>query len=179
MKQSICFIGLLCALGFGSFHVLAQTVQYVTITSTNSRGTGLPVQPNQIVSLVGYDWVYKPALSGDSTNGTVIVMNVPSSVSSQLPQIFTGMTNITLVPTWNGIQWGGAATFQITTPTSAAVVTNYVPADAIVMPASATGNVQIILESSPDLVNWTAAEPGSYGPSSATNRFFRVRAVAN
>jgi hypothetical protein len=56
------------------------------------------------------------------------------------------------------------------------VIPNYVPADAIVIPASATGNVQIILESSPDLVNWTAANPGIYGPSEATNRFFRVRA---
>jgi hypothetical protein len=59
------------------------------------------------------------------------------------------------------------------------VVSNYRPADAIVIPASATGNVQIILESSPDLVNWTAANPGTYGASAGTNRFFRVRAAAN
>jgi hypothetical protein len=72
----------------------------------------------------------------------------------------------------------GWATLKIETPSTPTVVSNYVPADAIVIPASAKGNVQIILESSPDLVNWTAAMPGTYGPSAATNRFFRVRAQA-
>ena len=62
---------------------------------------------------------------------------------------------------------------------STATVSNYIPADAIVIPASATGSVQIILESSPDLVNWTAASPGTYGASAGTNRFFRVRGAAN
>lgn len=59
---------------------------------------------------------------------------------------------------------------------TATVISNYVPADAIVVPASLSGNVQIILESSPDLVNWTAASPGTYGAAAGTNRFFRVRA---
>jgi hypothetical protein len=95
------------------------------------------------------------------------------TISSQIPQIATGLTNVTLSA------FSGWATFQITTPASANVVSNYVPADAIVIPASATGNVQIILESSPDLVNWTVASPGTYGASAGTNRFFRVRAAVN
>jgi hypothetical protein len=50
------------------------------------------------------------------------------------------------------------------------------PASTVVIPTDANGNVEIILESSTDLVNWTAASPGEY--SSATqNRFFRVGAV--
>jgi hypothetical protein len=94
--------------------------------------------------------------------------------SAQIPQIATGLTNVFVT----GFS-AGWATFKIETPTTATVVSNYVPADAIVIPASATGNVQIILESSPDLVNWTAANPGIYGASAGTNRFFRVRAAAN
>ncbi|MBL9115853.1 MAG: hypothetical protein JNJ83_12670 [Verrucomicrobiaceae bacterium] len=47
---------------------------------------------------------------------------------------------------------------------------------AVVIPTDATGPVQIILESSVDLVNWTAANPGTYA-ASAEKRFFRVRAV--
>jgi hypothetical protein len=50
------------------------------------------------------------------------------------------------------------------------------PSTAVVIPSDATGPVQIVLESSPDLVNWTSVLPGTYG-SSATNRFFRVRAI--
>lgn len=47
---------------------------------------------------------------------------------------------------------------------------------AVVIPEDASGPVEIILESSTDLVNWTAANPGTYG-SSTEKRFFRVRAV--
>ncbi len=51
------------------------------------------------------------------------------------------------------------------------------PSNTVVIPADAAGNVNIILESSTDLVTWTAATPGSYG-SSTSKRFFRIRAVA-
>ena len=165
----------------------AQTLQSVTLyTNTSAAGVNLPVQPTQIVSLVGYDWTSQPTLLGNMADGTIMNLtpfnrfsNGGSSVFSQMPQVFSGLTNITLQP--SGIGGGNTswATFQITTPASANVVSNYVPADAIVIPSSATGNVQIILESSTDLVNWTAANPGTYGASSATNRFFRVRAVHN
>lgn len=47
---------------------------------------------------------------------------------------------------------------------------------AVVIPEDASGPVEIILESSTDLVNWSAANPGTYG-SSTGRRFFRVRAV--
>jgi hypothetical protein len=50
------------------------------------------------------------------------------------------------------------------------------PSTSVVIPTDATGPVNIILESSADLANWTAALPGTYG-ANTTNRFFRVRAV--
>ena len=170
-----------------SFKGTAQTVQYVTLSASNNVGVSFPVQTNQIVSLVGYDWpdANYVLITGNLSNGKSINLtpynsgNLGSTTigSSQIPQILTDLTNITLVSGNNSsLVW---ATFQITTPAGANVVSNYVPADAIVIPASATGNVQIILESSTDLVNWTAASPGTYGASSATNRFFRVRAVHN
>lgn len=58
-------------------------------------------------------------------------------------------------------------------PTQTSITT---PSTAVVIPEDATGLVQIILESSTDLVNWTAANPGTYG-ASTSKRFFRVRAV--
>ena len=155
---------------------VAQTVQYVTViattTFTNNMWVGstsdLPVQTNQIVSEVGAN-LYVNSIVGDFPNGV-------SLASWPATGIFTGLTNI-------AVSSGGGnpaiATFQITTPASTIVVSNYIPADAIVIPASATGSVQVILESSPDLVNWTAASPGIYGASAGTNRFFRVRAVVN
>ena len=166
-----------------SFKGAGQTVQYVTLTGTTTNGNNLPVQTNQIVSVVGYDWSASSTIYGFSQNG--VTMNITpfapagsqSLSGSHIPQIFTGLTNIAVKA--NSTYYPGAATFQITTPATATVISNYVPADAIVIPASATGSVQIILESSPDLVNWTAASPGTYGASAGTNRFFRVRAAAN
>jgi hypothetical protein len=159
-------------------------VQYVTL---NVATANIPLQTNQVVSLVGYDWNNQPLLEGNLPNGNLIVVspfnkftNGAPIVSTQLPQIFTGLTNIVgFFSTANYYGSSSWATFQITTPSSSNVVSNYLPADSIVIPASATGSVQIILESSPDLVNWTAASPGTYGASAGTNRFFRVRAVAN
>jgi hypothetical protein len=45
---------------------------------------------------------------------------------------------------------------------------------ATVIPENAKTNVSVILEQSTDLVNWTAANPGDFTPSSS-KRFFRVR----
>ena len=48
---------------------------------------------------------------------------------------------------------------------------------AVVIPEDANGDVEIILESSKDLINWTAAAPGTYNSATTDQRFFRVRAV--
>ena len=45
---------------------------------------------------------------------------------------------------------------------------------ASVIPENAKTNVSVILEQSTDLVNWTAANPGDFAPSTS-KRFFRVR----
>ena len=149
----------------------AQTVQYVTICNTNNTApVDYPVQTNQLISFVGAYQV--TSARGTLPNGRTVDIPAPSSSPFQ---IFTGLTTLT-VRAGNVTEY---AVFQVTTPGSANVISNYVPADAIVIPASITGNVQIILESSQDLLNWSAANPGTYGPSSATNRFFRVRALLN
>jgi hypothetical protein len=67
----------------------------------------------------------------------------------------------------------GAVVFRITgSPESESVNTKKF---ATVIPENSSGNVNIILEQSTDLINWTAANPGSYPPSTS-KRFFRVRA---
>jgi hypothetical protein len=73
--------------------------------------------------------------------------------------------------------YGGSSAFyaipyRIVNSTAVSVT----PSGTIVIPSNASGNVQIIMESSSDLVTWTASSPGTYGSSTA-NRFFRIRAV--
>jgi hypothetical protein len=160
---------------FGSSYAgICQATQYVSLYNTNGLASvQYALMTNQVVSLVGtYNMDSADYVTGNNINGTKIHLPYPSTGPFQ---VFTGLTNISL-------QAGNiaeCATLQITTPSCGIVVSNYVPADAIVIPTSAAGNVQIILESSPDSVNWTAANPGTYSLSSATNRFFRVRAVLN
>lgn len=50
------------------------------------------------------------------------------------------------------------------------------PSTAVVIPSDQEGPVEILMESSSDLITWNAATPGTYGAAS-TNRFFRLRAV--
>jgi hypothetical protein len=64
----------------------------------------------------------------------------------------------------------GLCTIELSNPDD-----SFLPNTAVVIPADSTGPVNIILESSADLVTWTAALPGTYG-ANTTNRFFRVRA---
>ncbi|MBB5038283.1 hypothetical protein [Prosthecobacter dejongeii] len=58
--------------------------------------------------------------------------------------------------------------------TRALTAENAVPSNAVVIPNDATGQFQVILESSTDMITWTAALPGTYG-GSTEKRFFRTR----
>ena len=63
-----------------------------------------------------------------------------------------------------------------TSSSNSSSITNIIPSNAVVIPSDSSGPVQIILESSEDMVNWNSANPGTYG-ASTNERFFRVRAV--
>ena len=65
---------------------------------------------------------------------------------------------------------------QKTSTSSSTDNTSNLPSNTVVIPTDASGPVEIIMESSKDLVNWTRAEPGTYG-ADTPKRFFRVRAV--
>lgn len=55
---------------------------------------------------------------------------------------------------------------------------SFTPSSGLVIPADEAGPVNVLLESSTDLMTWTEALPGSYGTSS-NERYFRLRAVRN
>jgi len=59
--------------------------------------------------------------------------------------------------------------------TRAGAIPSQVPMGAVVIPENPSGNYSVIMESSSDMVTWTAANPGSYG-GSEQKRFFRLRA---
>jgi hypothetical protein len=64
------------------------------------------------------------------------------------------------------------ATFEVTRLAAPSVT----PSNAAVIPEDANGTFTVILESSTDLITWTAANPGDYS-GNTVKRFFRTRIV--
>lgn len=154
--------------------------QIVTLVATGSTSPSLAtynLNSNQIVCVSGLVSSYSPNILFTFSNGVLITNKTTSTTDPAL--FFTGLSKVTLTTGYSLQTYSSSITLTVLTPSSANVISNYVPANAIVIPSSVAGNVQIILESSPDLVNWTAADPGTYGASAGTNRFFRVRAAVN
>jgi len=88
-------------------------------------------------------------------------------------EIFVGPGKVELLVNKGNVGYRSRMTYQIITlPTEESTV----PSTSVVVPADNAGPVEIKLEQSEDLINWTAASPGEYG-TSTTKRFFRVRAV--
>lgn len=73
---------------------------------------------------------------------------------------------------------GCLLTYRLKDSTENEAVLSAAAGSSVVIPTDATGPVQVIMESSTDLITWTAATPGTYG-ANTTKRFFRLRAVAN
>lgn len=155
----------------------AQTVTLVNSNGVVNSHSSFDCSTNQVItvnSFIGY--------FGEATisfyDGLKITMRcsqygVVASGSAPIvfngSAVFTGVTNI-VVDSFTEV---AALTFTVTTPTPQSMI----PANAVVIPSDATGPVQIVLESSSDLINWTSSLPGTYG-NTHSNRFFRVRAIA-
>lgn len=164
---------LLSLLLCGSLAVFAA--EYVTLRQPldSADSPVLEVSTNRTAKLIYY-W---------QDNGSLLRLIFPESglfsISSR--EILVNPPLMLKGPAKFQIQGGGAspgrvgafATFEVITDTpTAGLVT---PSTAVVIPEDAAGPVQIILESSADLVTWTSANPGLYG-ASTSKRFFRVRA---
>ena len=164
---------------------VAQT-QTVTLIASNNVPSSFNCSTNQVITINSF-------IENPTTRGTAIISyyngfktvfyghkygEVSSSSASMVTHdsaSFTGVANV-LLTVGTGSQSSGdvvALTITVTTPTAQSVV----PANTVVIPTDATGPVQIVLESSSDLLNWTSSLPGTYG-NTYSNRFFRVRAIA-
>jgi hypothetical protein len=143
MTKSIKFTFVLFTLILGwPLKGAAQTTMFVTLVAKGITSTNYLVQTNQIISLVGYDWIDKPVVNASECELSPPAVTLASQLSLPnledtfaypptfaIPQIVTGATNIMV----DGPGW---ATFKITTPAAATGIPNYVPADAVVIPSS-------------------------------------------
>ena len=174
---------MLSILTFGllvGFTVSAETVSLVATAPVGGTGYSTPliVQTNQVAKLLH---AYSPPEAnpeGDETRTPIMVVTIGTNSFEyvmRLDLVVAGPATIKLKVKNTNTYFQDSCTVYATLQISDNAP-QFSPSTAVVIPADATGPVNIILESSPDLVNWTGALPGTYG-SSSTNRFFRVRAV--
>jgi len=157
----------------------AQTVQTVAYAVTNTgltRQLDIVVPAGEVFKLL----TWSPAWNGPTY---LLVDNVQAAIT--WPPTSTNCPPPVFSPHF---VVAGPRTVSLSVSNNQSLVCSYiltsnaevaglaVPSSSVVIPADATGPVQITLESSTDLVTWTAATPGSYGSSTA-KRFFRVKAV--
>ncbi len=109
---------------------------------------------------------FQSGLSIQSSNHSCVSCQFTTTNQNDRP-VVVGPAAITFSPAAQGV----LCTFQITRAGD-----GFTPSNAVVVPDDGGAPVQIILESSTDLVTWTAALPGSYG-TSTQKRFFRLRAT--
>ena len=143
-KTITCFVLLILCVALSS---KAQTVQYVTLeiqsVQLSPNTVSYAVSTNQIITLVGTG-VPGVFVYGSYYNGAMLQISQAST--------FTSMTNIqisTPAQPSNPSLFNSYATFKIETPSTENVITNYVPADAIVIPTSATAMCKSFLNQVP------------------------------
>ena len=127
-----------------------------TATLLYSSNTGTPLQLEVVIGL----------------NTRSLIIYAPSHITYSGPITLSGPATIR-AKTSNTSAEIELVTLSVNRANSAE---NVVPANAVVIPEDASGQFQVILESSTDLVTWTAANPGNYG-GSTQKRFFRTRIV--
>jgi hypothetical protein len=173
---------LLCLGVFLGFQALAWCNTNITLVATDGTNTSLTVSSGQIAKVTYAVFTARGAggpsfYPGDltiSVGGVLVTHLATNQTLTSLP-VVVGPATISLRgsyvygggTTYNG---SGLCTINLCSPSG-----SFVPSTAVVIPADSGGPVNIILESSTDLVSWTAALPGTYG-TTTTNRFFRVRA---
>jgi hypothetical protein len=145
----------------------------------NVQAINLPLSTNDIIEIL--------SSKSSGGGGVNVQLNHSSGATVYVTNgIYSGLTSISISQPYTSWLTGPpyVNNYQfydfVTTVRLTSSCTNsfsYTPANCVVIPSDAKGNVQIILESSSDLVNWVSSSPGTYG-NTYTNRFFRVRAVA-
>jgi len=171
----LCFMALLAT--------CAAKAQYYAY-SRSSNGTNSIVIPNgetwQIVNWTATgswnDYYFRlstsDAISLAGTGGAFLSLENPASsqpigVVIQGPNTLRAQSAVLQSPGYD---------YYIVLKKILSMSSNSVSATSVIIPTSATGDVDVKLEQSADNVTWTECLPGTYN-SSTVKRFFRLRAV--
>lgn len=153
-----------------------QTTSFPVAIGGGTRQQDITIPAGQVFKLLSWG----PSASGPTSlkvDGILVPIAYAPSSTNPAPPVFS--PNLVIA---------GPRTISLEVQSNLSLVCSYilipntdvpvqsVPSTSVVIPADVSGPVQVILESSTDLITWTAANPGSYG-SSTVKRFFRVRTI--
>jgi hypothetical protein len=177
------FISITLAVVFGLFlfttpKAYADRFETLYAIGNNSSSSVLTVEANEKVIVLSQFTYYASAESSCS-------LNLKEANSTTWINILHGRQNlnenftidgpcelkVTNTGTTSSGQWI-RTTLKIITQSNDISPSNY----ATVIPENSQTDVNVILEQSTDLVNWTAVAPGQFNPST-NKRFFRVRST--
>ena len=145
---------------------------YSTANSSSTGGTSFLIKTTYEGS--GKQFTEYAEYTGSSNGG-----------KSPIGMVFIGPCVVSLELGSNYSYWGGGIPGLPTVfirfeeserIESSGVGSALIPLASVVVPADATGDVDVILEQSTDMITWTQCLPGTYN-ASTQKRFFRVRAV--
>jgi hypothetical protein len=189
--SALCFL-----LSFLLIFTISSFSQTVTLTATVPTGGGAGYSTNDIVLAAGdtasvlsqinkvsqYDSTTAVEINGVQflvPNVLALIASPGSGTGSAISQtsgwVFSGPARIRAYAGGSSSDAGKSSLTTINVLRANAVPT-ITPQNAAVIPADAGGNYNVILESSTDLITWTAATPGTYS-STTQKRFFRTRIV--
>jgi hypothetical protein len=144
----------------------AQISTLFAPTDSMQNPPSIVVGTNQVIELLYFNLA--------SSIGDLLIIRTPDKQRSganiccdlmQRPIVIAGPASVTLT---SRAQSPGHAFITYKISEKDAQLT---PSSAVVIPADSTGPVEIVLESSSDLITWSRALPGIYG-SSTEKRFF-------
>jgi len=153
----------------------AQSSTYTNLCVPGMRQTAsLTVRTGQVARIVSAQFRGSYGRVDISINGVNFSFNDAdfagtTASGTKWPPTVAGPATITVTSVNDGA-WGCFCCIELISPAA-----QLMPSTAVVIPSDSGAPVNIVLESSTDLINWIAALPGTYG-TSTTNRFFRVRA---
>jgi len=167
----------LALIGFLSLATRAHGELFTVVlcTDTNSgyaTATNILVSPGSILEWGAVNGVNVAWYLPDSPGSTNFTRRLGYSTTWNVQSAVRAVVGPALVE----ISLGGGADLSFCTLKITKQGETFTPSTAVVIPSDAQGPVDIVLESSTNLVQWTQALPGTYGTSSQL-RYFRVRAV--
>ena len=164
----------LAALSLGT----AQAVEYVTLTRASPTKT---VAPTDLVEVVGCSNLrsrFAIGLRLKFSDGTQFTSDIGGYVETGASSALA--TNTTLGQTYTGLTEASLSTsieHVITLKiTSASEINAVTPSAVLVLPENSTGNFDVVIEASDDLVSWLPFFSQTVNSQTA-NKFFRTRVV--